>query len=213
MIVPSDKSKAFLRESALNYHHQLLDDPEALKYLTEDRNITSEAIVHFGLGVVRDPVVGHETYRNRISFPYVTVTGVTSIRFRYLGDAKADKVSKFLSLTGDSARLYNVTALTNESRVFICEGETDTITCWMAGLPAVGVPGATAFRPVFSRIFRNREVTVLADNDDSGEGKKFADEIHGHLGGCDVILMDRGHDVSSYATEHGLDKLREKVGL
>lgn len=213
MIVPSEKLMKSLKSAAMSYHEQLTIDDEAMKYLIEDRKFTREAIRHFGLGVVREPVVGHESFRNRISFPYFTIQGVTSIRFRHLGDARLEGVSKFLSLTGDSARIYNVKSIINSSKVFICEGETDTITCWMAGLPAVGVPGATAWRPAFSRIFRHREVVVLADNDDSGEGKKLADTIYRSLEGCETILLDQGHDVSSFVAEHGVQRLREKVGL
>lgn len=213
MIVPSEKLKKSLGQAASIYHQQLRQDDEAIKYLTEERRFSKEAIAHFGLGVVREPLDGHDTYRDRISFPYYTSTGITSIRFRYLGDNRPEKVPKFLSLTGDSARLYNVAALKGSSKVFICEGETDTITAWMAGVPAVGIPGATSWKPAFSRVFRNREVVVLADNDDNGEGKKFADHIYKSLEGVDIVMMPRGYDVSSFVAENGLSALREKVGM
>ncbi len=210
--MPSEKSKRSLRVAALSYHAQLKQDDEAMRYLTEDRKFTKEAIAHFGLGVVRQPEGGHETFLNRISFPYVTVGGVTSIRFRYLGDHKLSGAQKFLGQIGNSARLYNVTSILDQAKVYVCEGETDTVAAWMAGLPAVGVPGVTSWKPPFARVFMNREVVVLADNDDSGEGKKFADQIYRSLDGCDTILMDRGYDVARYAAEFGIDKLREKVG-
>ena len=210
MIVPSGKVKRSLREAALSYHAQLKVDEAALTYLTQDRKLTNEALVHFGLGVVREPAPGHENFRNRISFPYTTAGGVTSIRFRRLGDGDT---SKFLFITGDTARLYGITEVINQPRVFITEGEIDAITCWMAGIPAVGICGAKAWKPAFTRVFRNREVVVLADNDDDGSGKKMADKIYSELGGCDIILMDKGHDVSSYFAENGMEALREKVGL
>lgn len=213
MIVPSEKLKRSLAEAARIYQRQLLEDEEAMKYLTVERRFSREAIAHFGLGVVREPVDGHENFRGRISFPYYTVAGVTTIRFRYLGAVRPEGVAKFLFLTGDSPRIYNVPAILGQQKVFVCEGETDTITATMAGLVAVGIPGATSWKPTFNRVFRNREIVVLADNDDNGEGKKFADHVYRSLEGADTVMMPPGHDVSSFVAAHGADALREKVGL
>lgn len=212
MIVPSPKLRKSLEKAASLYHEQLLTDDEALDYLTRSRKITREAINHFGLGVVREPINGHEIFRNRISFPYYTTTGITTIRFRYLG-AHPEGSSKYLCLTGDTPRLYNVTSLGDNLRVFLTEGETDAITCWMAGLVVVGLQSTSSWKPAFAKVFRNREAIVLADNDDSGQGRKFADQICQSLEGAESILMPKGHDVSSFVHEFGIEALREKVGL
>lgn len=213
MIVPKPATKKLLAAASGEYHDQLIRDQRALTYLVEERRISREAVDFFSLGIARNPIDGHENFRGRISFPYFTATGITTIRFRYLGDHKRDNAKKFLSITGDVARLYNAPALMKASRIALCEGETDTIACWMAGIPAVGLPGATSWKANFSRIFRNREVLVLADNDDSGEGQRFAEGIYKSLEGCDIILMPKGHDVSSFTAEHGISALRAKVGL
>lgn len=228
MIVPRSSIKIGLEKATQEYHSQLTEDQEALNYLVDGRRITREAIDHFRLGVVRDPLDGHENFKNRISFPYYTATGITTIRFRRLGDRENDRRSKFLFITGDVPRLYNAPVLLQEQHVALCEGETDTITCWMAGIAAVGIPGANAWSPAFRRVFRNREIKVLADNDEvhpkdpkTGEplkdwrpkGELFAQEIYRSLEGCEIIKMPRGHDVSSFAAEYGLDALRAKVGL
>lgn len=212
MIVPSPSTKRSLQEAASRYHEALLGDDEALSYLIDHRKITKEALQSFSLGVVREPVSGHEYMRNRLSFPYITRTGIVSIRFRYLGDPKAAGAQKFLSSTGDVPRIYNVNVLADNDKIYVCEGETDTIMCWMAGIPAIGIPGANAFRTEFARVLRHRAVVVLADNDDDGQGKKFSDEIFTSINGCDTVMMPRGHDVSSFTAEHGIDALREKVG-
>lgn len=221
-LVPKPDSRRLLEVATLEYHEQLLKDDEALSYLTKDRGISSEALESFRLGVVRDPLVGHETYRNRLTFPYLTPSGITTIRFRYLG-APGDH-SKFLSFAGDEARIYNSGALMGAEEVYICEGETDTIAAWEAGLPAVGFPGAEIWSSrdketgyirgtIFSRVFQNRKVTVLADNDDQGAGKEFADDVFRYLGGCAIIMMDHGFDVSKYVQLNGPEALRKKVGV
>lgn len=213
MIVPSPKLRKSLERAAQSYHKQLANDDEALNYLVRGRGISRSALDFFQLGVVRDPEPGHEQFRDRISFPYHTPTGITSIRFRRLSDNPDTKAPKFLSIVGDVTRLYNVSALIDTTKIYICEGETDTIACWQAGLPAVGVPGAMNWQAPFSRVFRNRDVVVLADNDDNGEGKKFADHIFRSVDGCDIVLMPQGYDVSLFTQEYGVDALRKKVGL
>lgn len=212
MIVPKPSTKKLLEEATEKYHQDLLRDDEALSYLIDQRNYGKEALGYFRIGVVREPLSGHEYMKGRLAFPYVTRTGVVSIRFRYLGDHKKTGSQKFISITGDVSRIYNVLALVGREKIFVCEGETDTITCWMAGIPAIGIPGTSSFRPEFARVLRHRAVVVLADNDDDGQGKKFSDEVFTSLNGSDTILMPRGHDVSSFAAEYGLDAFREKVG-
>lgn len=212
MLVQKPSVKRSLEESTELYHQALMSDEEALSYLIEERHLSKEALAFFRIGVVRNPEIGHEQFQDRISFPYITGSGVTTLRFRFLGDNKSAGKAKFLSLSGDVPRLYNISSIMASDKIFLCEGETDTITAWMAGLPAVGISGAAAWVSVFRRVFRHHDVSVLADNDDSGAGLEMAREISKSLDGCDMILMPRGHDVSSYAAEFGLDMLRLKAG-
>lgn len=203
--------KRFLGRATEEYHKTLKDDAEGLAYL-RDRGISSEAADYFQLGIVREPLPGHENFLNRLSFPYLTPTGVTTIRFRVLGDP--GEKSKFLSISGDTARIYNTRALLKAREIYICEGETDVIAAYQAERPAVGLPGVTSWAKsarIFSRIFANRRVTVLADNDDHGEGMQYAQDIYKSLGGCGIILMPKGHDVSSLVRAQGAQALRDWI--
>lgn len=216
VIVPKPDLMRSLEASTEAYSKQLLNDEKALEYLTTDRRVSKEAMEYFQLGVVRDPQPGHEVYRGRLAFPYHTAAGIVSIRFRFLGDPGENR--KYLSVAGDGIRPYNVRALRGQSKVFVCEGETDTIACWQAGIPAVGFPGAEAWQTkdlgrVFARMLWNRQVTVLADNDDTGAGKEFAKDVNRFLGGCAIIHLPEGYDVSKYYHEYGGAELRKKAGL
>lgn len=211
MLIPKKDTLKLLEEATSAYEKQLQQSDEALTYL-QSRGISNEAQSYFRLGYVQEPIEGHENYKGRISFPYVTTGGITSIRFRAVGDPEGR--AKFLSLPGDIPRLYNTNSLLEGMDICICEGQTDVIACWQAGIPAVGLPGAMTWKQearVFSRIFVNRSVSVLADNDDEGAGMDFANDIYRTLGGCRIILMPKAHDVSSYLLKYGEEALRAKV--
>lgn len=195
MIVPKQSTRELLEKATSQYQDDLLGDQEAQEYL-RGRGISKDLADYFRLGVVRNPLQGHEEFAGRLVFPYLTPTGVVTLRFRALGAEK----SKYLSLKGDEVRIYNTQALLEGKEIFICEGETDTIAAHGFGLQAVGFPGANTWHKnarVFARVFANRTVSVLADNDDTGDGLEFAKDIVGTLGEGRIILMPKGHDVSS----------------
>jgi hypothetical protein len=52
----------------------------------------------------------------------------------------------------------------------VCEGESDTLTCWYHSLPAIGVPGGGNWRPEWSSYLNQiPEVLVAVDPDETGE--------------------------------------------
>ncbi|CUU35525.1 DNA primase [Armatimonadetes bacterium DC] len=81
--------------------------------------------------------------------------------------------NRFRWRTGDKPTLYGLWRLPEwqgAEVVYLCEGESDTHTLWSAGLPALGVPGASvwqaewwAFLQPFSR------VVVIPDRDEAGQ--------------------------------------------
>ena len=184
------------------------------------RGLTKETATHFRLGLVKDPLAesAHDFMTGRLAIPYITQTGIVQIRFRaipYDGvPGHPEPSPKMMSESGAKTTLYNVMALRPENqRIFICEGEADTWTAHQAGLPAVGVPGARAWKSVFAKAFKFRRVTILADNDDHGEGMEFGQKIQADIPGARIVLMEQGHDVNSFVQEHGEQALRDKVGL
>ncbi|MFC0547072.1 toprim domain-containing protein [Kutzneria chonburiensis] len=118
-----------------------------------------------------------------------------------------------MTLPGDRPRLYNTPALmTASDQIAICEGELDTVTAAACGLDAVGVPGVEAWQPHFAPAFLGYErVYLLADNDDSGQGLKFAERIAGELPNARVVLMPHGHDVNSLVMQQGKRSLLERI--
>ncbi len=214
--VPSNATRKLLEKATEAYELSLAGSDGEL-YL-KNRCLTSEVLQKFRLGFVEDPLPGHEKYRGRISIPYITSSGVVDIRFRAVppGGDPMGKVlgAKILTMPGSIARPYNTIALAREEQ-FICitEGEPDTWTADMAGIPAVGFPGVKSWERMYWRMFRYRRVAVLAQSDDKGESVAFAEKVSTSVAGCVIINMPDGHDVNSFVMESGVEALRKKVGL
>jgi DNA primase len=215
---PSALEKSLLGTTAANYHQQLLSpEGESLyRYLTEERALSRETIVQFQLGLVQGQGVSpsHEPKRGWLSIPYISPTGVLSMRFRRPPDS--DAPAKYWSPAGSKSRVFNTNALLNPGHwIAICEGEFDTMAATQAGIPAVGFPGVTSWQPYCRNMLSGfSRVIVLADNDDKdGQGAKFGEMIADQLDEVKVVLAPRGHDVNSCLKEFGAHGLREKFGI
>ena len=202
------KQSTSQRESlmrAAKYYHSAL--AEAEDYLAE-RGITMEAADKARLGVVLDPLTGHEQYVNRLAIPYLTKSGVVDIRFRSLGNEEP----RYMGLTGATTRLYNVGAFFRASSyICICEGEIDTITLdYVCGIPAVGVPGVNNWKKHYTRLLSDFDkVFLFADGDNAGY--EFSKSLARELSGLVIIQAPEGEDVNSLYKTHGSDYFKEKI--
>lgn len=220
----SKEQRQFLVEATSRYHESLPDSPAAEHLASRGLMAPSVAdqVARFRLGYVTDPMVGHETYRGMLAIPYLrrSTTGewsVVSIRFRCL-DEDCDHRNvhfsgKYSTVAGDSPRMYNTLALIdNDDRIAIAEGEIDAITASICGVPAVGIPGVGSWKPHFRDALLGYEtVFILADNDDKGEGLKFAAAVKGELPNGKIVPAEKGHDVNSMVVAHGKKALLERV--
>lgn len=190
---------------AAKYYHSALGEAE--DYLAE-RGITMEAAEKARLGVVLDPLTGHEQYINRLAIPYLTKSGVVDIRFRSLGHEEP----RYMGLTGASTHLYNVGAFFRASTyICICEGEIDTITLdYVCNIPAVGVPGVNNWKKHYTRLLSDFEkVFLFADGDNAGT--EFAKSLSRELSSLTIIQAPEGEDVNSMYRIHGADYFKEKI--
>lgn len=183
-------------------------------FLAEDylvsRGITREAARLARLGVVEEPEVGHETFRERLSIPYITKTGVVDIRFRALHPAVEPK---YMGMTGAETKMYNVLDIERAGDyIGICEGEIDTLTLSsLVGIPCVGVPGANSWKKHYTRLLADFErVFVFADGDQPG--KEFATSLARELP-VTIIQLPDGQDVNSMYVQEGSSYFHQKVGL
>jgi DNA primase len=132
---------------------------------------------------------------------------VASIRFRSIDESG----SKYMTVAGDTPRLYNTRALTlNTDRMVLTEGEADCITAELCGLPAVGVPGVQTWKPYYRELFLGyREVLILADGDEPGV--LFANTVAKALPNARVIQMPQGQDVNSLVMKEGKQSLLNRL--
>lgn len=193
-----------LLEQATSHYQQAVNLAEG--YLV-NRGLSLQDAEYFRLGVVHQPLVGHEAYEGRLAIPYITPAGVVDLRFRAINHEEP----KYLSLPGSETRLYNVNALFKATDwIAVCEGEVDTITLTKLGIPAVGVPGVKNIKSHHYRILADfQRIYVFADGDPAG--KEFTKELARKVSGVTPIAIPEGEDVNSLFTKQGSDWFRGKV--
>jgi DNA primase len=185
--------------------------PEAEEYLA-GRGIDLAAARSAGLGVVRDPLPGQERLVGRLAIPYMTGAGPVNMNFRCLQDhsCKEAKHGKYQHWQGLSSNLYNVQALDSAgTAIAIAEGEIDALSSTLAGIPCVGVSGASKWEDHWNLIFEDfTRVYVWQEGDDAG--KKFADRVVMETNAVRVELP-AGEDVNSIWKASGADALRARI--
>jgi DNA primase len=203
----STDAKKSLKEAAETYYNQVVDIQDYLL----GRGIDGYATRTHRLGYVKDPVIGHEAYKGRLSIPYLTPSGLADLRFRSINP---DDSPKYLSRPGAEQHIYNVLAFQEDSDIIcICEGEIDTIIMHsMVKIPAVGMPGSNGWKNWYARAFSDyRKVLVLTDGDSSGHemGKKIMQAIDVAV----IVSMPDGMDVNEVFLAEGEEGMRKRVGL
>jgi DNA primase len=152
-------------------------------------------------------------YEGWISIPYITASGsCVGFKFRRLDEGKP----KYGSPTGQKAHLYNVSDVTvMKPYIVVCEGELDTIiVSGELGIPAVGVPGVTAWKPHFPKLFGGYEtVYVVGDNDvkedGSNPGAEFSKRVANEVMNSTIVTLPPNMDINDYYLAHGASATRK----
>ncbi|MFD5107146.1 topoisomerase [Streptomyces cinereoruber] len=204
----SNEQRTFFETAVSTYQADLAADTSAQAYLMS-RGFGPEVAAQFRLGVVTSPQVGHERFQGRLAIPYITPNGVVNIRFRCLKQhvCKDEGCPKYLSIPGMGTNLYNVLDLKKDSlHVGVEEGEVDTITLSICGIPAVGLPGVKAWQKWFGRCLSDFDV-VYSLGDGDRAGAEFNDFMSREVK-ARPITLPKGMDVNSIYMEGGADAVR-----
>jgi DNA primase len=215
---PSVERKRSLGELAARFAQS---QSKLLPSLTA-RGLGVEAAERFSLGYVEPDETVPRQFWHRMSIPYATPGGIVQIRYRCLIDHHAKhqdpgRCPKFLGEAGTEITLYNASAVLDATGpLILCEGEPDV---WavetLAGLPAVGVPGAESWtkHPYWARCFVGQPRLILAaDGDDAGTD--LAKTVRASLPEIHVVRFPDGDDANSvlardrseFFTRCGLDQ-------
>lgn len=195
--------KASLEAAATRYHASI---GEAAEYLAS-RGISPATAERHRLGVVVDPLLGHERFAGRLSIPNINGIGdVVGMKFRALHgeEPKYDGLSL-------EARLFHTRAIPTAGEwICLTEGELDCIILDQCGLPAVGVPGANGWKDHYARVFAGFE-TVYVFPDPDAAGTKMGKDIAKRLESA--LIVNMAEDVNDTYVHGGkdavLDAMRE----
>ncbi len=200
----SNSQRQFLLQATQRYAGTI----ELAKEYLSSRHLSVEEANIFHLGVVADPLPGHEPYKGRLAIPYITPSGVVDIRFR----AMHNEDPKYMGLVGAKTTMFNTKAcFVADKYICVTEGEFD---CIMMGVktqhPTIGIPGANNWKPHYAKILDDFEIViVLADGD--AAGLEFGKKISRELGNVNIISMPEGEDVNSMMVKRGSDWIDERI--
>lgn len=200
----SSSQKNFLLQATQRYAAKI---ELAEEYLLS-RHLSVEEARVFHLGVVDDPLPGHEAYIGRLAIPYITPSGVVDIRFRGIHNEDP----KYMGLVGAKTTMFNTQACFVADR-YICvtEGEFDCIMMTVKTMhPTIGIPGANNWKPHYAKILDDFDtVIVLADGD--AAGLEFGKKISRELGNVNIVSMPEGDDVNSMMIKRGSNWIDERI--
>jgi hypothetical protein len=201
----SKEQRKSLEKATLQYMDHL---GEAEEYLV-GRGISLAQGRSVGLGVVRNPIPGHENLEGRLAIPYLTDFGPVNMTFRCIRNhvCKDSGCHKYELFKGIEANLYSVQSMQNAGDwIGVAEGEIDALSLNVAGIPGVGISGATKWRPFWKNVFEDFS-TVYVFQDGDQKGKDFGEKLQIEVGAVRVELPP-GEDVNSCLVKHGPAYLR-----
>ena len=200
----SNSHRQFLIRAASLYSNHI----ELAEEYLATRGLSVEEAERFHLGVVVDPLPGHEQFVGRLAIPYVTPSGVVDIRFRSIGGQEP----KYMGMSGAKTTMFNTQAcFVAQKYICVTEGEFDSIMMSVKTVhPTVGIPGANNWKSHYTRILDDFDmVIILTDGDNAGA--EFGKKIQRELPNANVVPMPEGEDVNSVIVKLGKDWINERI--
>lgn len=210
----SDSQREALEEAVSSYEAALGDDLRGAGYVL-DRGLTVETAVTFRLGVVADPMPGHERFRGWLAIPYLDRDSKPlTVRFRCLEEHNHRDYyhGKYMSIAEDPSRVFNVRAIHEaDDEIHVTEGELDALVLNQLGLHACAIPGASGFQGHHRRMLAGFNRTwVWGDPDDAGAD--FVNRVTRMLRSAKGVRL-RGGDVTETYLAGGPRAIYALVGL
>ncbi len=129
-------------------------------------------------------------------------------------DAFGRRNPKMLAVRGTRLGLIPHPVDEPSNQVVLVEGPPDMIAARSSGLPAIAVPGTSAWQPTWTRLLADRQITIVMDCDSAG--RRAAHEIREafRASAVEVELIDLapGRDDGYDLTDRILESRRSSVG-
>lgn len=207
----SKEQRKYLERATLQYAEHLDDAAEWL----EGRGLSLEFARSSGLGVVRNPLPGHERMEGRLALPYMTDAGPVAMTFRCLESHNCKEITgfheKYDKRKGTETRLYGVQALDwADEWCVVTEGEIDALIWQQIGVPAVGIPGAENWKEHWVNVFEDFSRVHLAEDGDKA-GKDLWISMSENLINVIRMKMPDGEDSNSMYLKAGKDYLLGRI--
>lgn len=178
--------------------------------LLDQRMIDGYARNMFRLGVVGDPLPGHEAYKGWLAIPYLGPDNQCfGMRFRCPENHEHRGHGKYMSLPGHRSRVFNVRDIESAAHeIHVTEGELDAVILGATlGVPVIGFPGASNWRTHHAIMLAGfNRIWVWGDPDPAG--RKFSNEILSELRVARSVPLTGG-DVNEVYTIFGVEELQE----
>ena len=108
-----------------------------------------------------------------VRIPYLDESGEeVSVRYRTALEKAEGADDRFRWKSGSRAALYGLWRLEGVREagyVVLVEGESDAQTLWYHGVPAVGIPGSSTFKPGWAEYLEDVKVYAVVEPDAGGE--------------------------------------------
>ena len=224
------------------------DAKAALSYFTNDRKLSTTTVKHFGLGYApnsfdafskymrsrgytNDELVtgflcgkserGHyyDTFRNRVMFPIIDVSGnVIAFGGRVMDDSKPKY--KNSADTPVFKKLRNLFALnfarhTCQDALILCEGYMDVIALHAAGVTNAVATLGTAITSEQARVMSRytKKVIISYDSDEAGvkaatRAMKLLEEVGLEV---NVLSLSGAKDPDEYIKKYGVERFRQVI--
>jgi len=183
---------------------------EGARYLLA-RGLTRETVRTNRLGVVADPMPGHENHRGKIVIPSMLAGQPLRLRFHCFNSHEHVGHGKYMQMLGESLMVYGVDAIHSAGHTLhVAEGEFDAMILTQSGLPAIGFPGASSFRGHHGRMLAGfNRIWVWGDPD--AAGAEFVQKVTNRLPRSGRGVRLRTGDVTDTFLAGGVEALHGLV--
>jgi len=208
-----DKAVEYLHSRGILHADRVVDSMR-VRVLDDYDRINNELLNHFSLRrLIQAGIVTERKnlifLSHRLLFPFKYDNSLI-----YMTARSFDNVTKpkYLNLRDRTIpNFYNVDAVLNNDTVFVCEGITDTLALVGAGLPAVGIAGASNINSKVLEILQDKNVIIAFDNDKAGEqGKrKLLDTLKYIANSVRVYEKEEKDILDHLQTQKNRDRIKE----